>query len=213
MKIEIWTDFVCPFCYIGKRKLEKALANFPHADQVEVEYKSYQLDPNAKAVPGKSMAEIVAESKGMPVAQMEEMNQQITAMAKTVGLDYRLDKAQHSNTFDAHRLFHYAKAVGKGNDYMERLKKAYFMDSLLISDYETLSDLAADVGIDRDEAKSILSSNEYADAVRADIQEARQIGVQGVPFFVFDRKYAISGAQPDEVFEQTLTTVWNEKAN
>lgn len=213
MKIEVWTDFVCPFCYIGKRKLEHALEKFEHSDQVEVIYKSYQLDPNAKAIPGKTMNEILAESKGVPVEQMKKMNDQVTEMAKEVGLDYVLDAAQYGNTFDAHRLFHYAKTLNKSDDVMELFKKAYFIDSLSISEHESLANLVETIGIDKEAALEVLTSDQYANEVRADIKEASEIGAQGVPFFVFNRKYGISGAQPDEVFEQTLATVWAETAN
>lgn len=211
MKIEIWSDFVCPFCYIGNKHLENALEKFEYADEVEIEFKSYELDPTAKHVPGKTMAEILAESKGLPMAQVEQMNQQITQMAESTGLTFNNATAQYANTFDAHRLFQYAKSIGKGYDYDERLKKAYFTDSLLISDFDTLVELAGEIGIDKEEARAILESDRYAEEVRADVQEARQIGVQGVPFFVFDRKYAVSGAQPEEVFTQTLETTWSEK--
>ncbi|MGP6139553.1 MULTISPECIES: DsbA family oxidoreductase [unclassified Jeotgalibaca] len=211
MKIEIWSDFVCPFCYIGNKRLEDALAKFDHAEDVEIEYKSYQLDPTAKHIPGKTMNETLAELKGMPLPQVEQMNKQVAEMADTVGLTFNNDTAQYANTFDAHRLFHYAKEVGKGNEYDERLKKAYFTDSLLISDFNTLVDLAAEIGLDREEARVVLESERYASNVRAEINEAKQIGVQGVPFFVFDRKYAVSGAQPEEVFAKTLATVWSDK--
>ncbi len=212
LKIEIWTDFVCPFCYIGKRKLEQALERFEHSHEVEVEYKSYQLNPNATSVPGKTMNEILAEEKGVPVEQMKKMNDQVTQMAKEVGLNYALDTAQFGNTFDAHRLFHYAKTINKEAEMMERFKKAYFIESLSVSDHESLANLSEEIGIDKAKALEILTSDQYANDVRADIKEASEIGAQGVPFFVFNRKYGISGAQPDEVFDKTLETVWAENA-
>ena len=211
MKIEIWSDFVCPFCYIGNKHLEDALAKFSHADEVEIEYKRYQLDPTAKQLRGKTMEETLSELKGMPLEQVKQMNKQVEASAKAVGLTFNNDTAKYTNTFDAHRLFHYAKAVGKGNELDERLKKAYFTDSLLISDFDTLVTLADEVGISKEEAHSVLESDRYSDEVKAEINEAGQIGVRGVPFFVFDRKYAVSGAQPEDVFTKTLETVWAEK--
>lgn len=211
MKIEIWSDFVCPFCYIGNQHLENALAKFGHTQDIEIEYKSYQLDPDARHIPGKTMSETLAELKGMPLLQVEQMNQQVAAMAHSVGLTFHNDTAQYANTFDAHRLFHYAKSVGKGNQLDERLKKAYFTDSLLISDFDTLVELAAEIGLDTTEARAVLESDQFTEEVRSEINEAAQIGVRGVPFFVFDRKYAISGAQPEEVFTKTLETVWAEK--
>ena len=211
MKIEIWSDFVCPFCYIGNKHLENALEKFDHTDKVEIEYKSYQLDPTAKHLPGKTMEETLSELKGMPLAQVKQMNKQVEASAQAVGLTFNNDTAKYANTFDAHRLFHYAKTIGKGNELDERLKKAYFTDSLLISDFDTLVTLADEVGVSKEEARAVLNSNHYADEVNAEISEASQIGVRGVPFFVFDRKYAISGAQPEEIFTKTLETVWAEK--
>lgn len=211
MKIEIWSDFVCPFCYIGNKHLENALEKFDHTDKVEIEYKSYQLDPTAKHLPGKTMEETLSELKGMPLAQVKQMNKQVEASAQAVGLTFNNDTAKYANTFDAHRLFHYAKTIGKGNELDERLKKAYFTDSLLISDFDTLVTLADEVGVSKEEARAVLNSNRYADEVNAEISEASQIGVRGVPFFVFDRKYAISGAQPEEIFTKTLETVWAEK--
>ena len=211
MKIEIWSDFVCPFCYIGNKHLENALEKFDHTDKVEIEYKSYQLDPTAKHLPGKTMEETLSELKGMPLAQVKQMNKQVEASAQAVGLTFNNDTAKYANTFDAHRLFHYAKTIGKGNELDERLKKAYFTDSLLISDFDTLVTLADEVGVSKEEARAVLNSNHYADEVNTEISEASQIGVRGVPFFVFDRKYAISGAQPEEIFTKTLETVWAEK--
>lgn len=211
MKIEIWSDFVCPFCYIGNKHLEDALAKFSHADEVEIAYKSYQLDPTAKHLPGKTMEETLSELKGMPLEQVKKMNKHVEASAKEVGLTINNDTAKYTNTFDAHRLFHHAKAVGKGNELDGRLKKAYFTDSLLISDFDTLITLADEVGISKDDARSVLESGRYTDEVKAEINEAGQIGVRGVPFFVFDRKYAVSGAQPEDVFTKTLETVWAEK--
>lgn len=211
MKIEIWSDFVCPFCYIGNKHLEDALAEFDHTDDVEIEFKSYQLDPTAKHLPGKTMEETLSELKGMPLEQVKQMKKQVERSAEAVGLTFNNDTAKYTNTFDAHRLFHFAKEVGKGNELDERLKKAYFTDSLLISDFATLVALADEVGISKEDARTVLESNRYADEVNAEIYEAAQIGVRGVPFFVFDRKYAVSGAQPKEIFTKTLETVWADK--
>lgn len=211
MKIEVWSDFVCPFCYIANKHLEDALADFEHAKDVEIEYKSYQLDPQAQYIPGKTMNETLAELKGMPLSQVEQMNNQVANMAGNVGLQFNNDTAKYANTFDAHRLFQYAKSLSLGNQFDERLKKAYFTDSLLISDFETLINLAGELGIDREEARAVLESDRYASEVHAEIHEASKIGVQGVPFFVFDRKYAVSGAQPKEIFTKTLAAVWADK--
>lgn len=211
MKIEIWSDFACPFCYIGKRNLEKALEGFPHHKSVTIEYKSYQLDPTFEHIPGKSYYETISELKGIPLDEVKEMNEQVSAQAKAVGLDYRFDSMQYANTFDAHRLFHYAEEKGKGEAMIERLLHAYFTDSELLSDIDTLVKLAAEVGLNRQETGKLLQSKKYTQKVKEDIAVAREMGVQGVPFFVFNEKYALSGAQPSEVFTQALAKVWEEE--
>lgn len=211
LKIEVWSDFVCPFCYIGKRHLEHALEKFPHRDSVTIEYKSFQLDPNARHIPGKSFYETFSELKGMPLNQVIAMNKQVGEQAKKVGLTYRFDTMQYANTLDAHRVAKYAETAGKGKEITERFLFAYFTESKLISDHETLADLAEEVGLDREEVLNVLKSNKYMREVREDIEVARQIGVRGVPFFVFNEKYAVSGAQPEEVFVQALEKVWEEE--
>lgn len=211
MKIEIWSDFVCPFCYIGKQKMDHVLENFKHKDQIEIEFKSFELDPSARYVPGKSIYETFSESKGMPMEQVHSIFDQVTQAAKEVGLEFRFDIAQTANTFDAHRLYHYAASTGKGNEYVERLKHAHFIEGKVISDYHVLSELAQEIGVNKEDALRILESDAYTDNVRSDINEAHQIGIQGVPFFIFNRKYAISGAQPEEVFVKTLEAAWSEK--
>lgn len=212
MKVEVWSDFVCPFCYIGKRRLEHALEKFEHKDKVVVEYRSYQLDPNAKHIPGKDFYETFSELKGIPLPQVKVMNEQVGEQAKTVGLDYHFDTMKYANTFDAHRLAKYAEVKGKGNEINERLLYAYFTESRLLSDHDTLVSLARELGLDETEVKETLETNRFSKAVREDITTAQQIGVQGVPFFVFNEKYAVSGAQPEEVFIQVLEKVWEEES-
>lgn len=211
MKIEIWSDFVCPFCYIGKRRLEKALETFPHRESVSLEYKSYQLDPTAKHIPGKDFYETFSELKGMPLEQVKAMNHQVAAQAETVGLNLKFDTMKYANTFDAHRLFHFAEKEGKGEAMAERLLHAYFTESELLSDGDTLIKLAVEVGLSEDEARKVLETGKYTQKVNEDIAVARQIGVQGVPFFVFNEKYAVSGAQSPEMFTQVLEKVWEEE--
>ncbi|MEI3598308.1 MULTISPECIES: DsbA family oxidoreductase [unclassified Oceanobacillus] len=211
MKIEIWSDFVCPFCYIGKRILEKALEGFPHNESVIIEYKSYQLDPTAEHIPGKDFYKTFSELKGISLDEVKRMNEQVSAQAKLVGLDYRFDTMQYANTFDAHRLFHYAEQKGKGEAMTERLLHAYFTESELLSDIDTLVKLAAEVGLDPEETSRMLQSKKYSQKVKEDIAVAHELGVQGVPFFVFNEKYALSGAQPSEVFSQALAKVWEEE--
>src|SRR5699024_4284346 len=194
MKIEVWSDFVCPFCYIGKRRLEHALDQFPHKDDVEIEYRSYELDPNAEKNPGKSIHELMAEKFGTDVEKAKQSNEQIGKQAAEVGLVYNFDTMKHTNTFDAHRVAQYAETTDRGNEITERLLKAYFTDSKFISDVAEL-----------------LKTNAYAAQVRFDEKQAQEIGVQGVPFFVFNEKYAVSGAQPTEVFLEALEKVWEEE--
>lgn len=211
MKIEVWSDFVCPFCYIGKRRLEHALDQFPHKDDVEIKYRSYELDPNAEKNPGKSIHELMAEKFGTDVEKAKQSNEQIGKQAAEAGLVYNFDTMQHTNTFDAHRVAQYAETKGKGNEITERLLKAYFTESKLISDHDVLVDLAGEVGLAKNDVAELLKTNAYAAQVRFDEKQAQEIGVQGVPFFVFNEKYAVSGAQPTEVFLEALEKVWEEE--
>ncbi|WP_156290286.1 DsbA family oxidoreductase [Oceanobacillus salinisoli] len=211
MKIEIWSDFVCPFCYIGKRRLEHAMEKFEHNDRIAIEYKSYQLDPNAKHIPGKDFYETFSELKGMPLDQVKAMNGQVAKQAESVGLTYHFDSMKYANTFDAHRVAKYAEEKGKGKEITERFLYAYFTESKLMSDYDTLVSLAGELGLDEQEVREVLETNRYAKDVREDLNVAHQIGVQGVPFFVFNEKYAVSGAQPEEVFSEVLEKVWEEE--
>ena len=208
LKIEIWSDVMCPFCYIGKRKIEKALDEFPNKEKVEIEWKSFQLDPTTKSQPGKSTYDYLAEKYGRDRQWSIEMHENVTNQAKSEGLEYNFDKAVIANSFDAHRLSHLAKKHGKGNDLEELIFKAYFTEGKDVSEIETLVELGTNVGLDETEIRNMLASNQYKDAVQNDIMEAQQIGVRGVPFFVLDRKYAISGAQPNEVFRDTLEKAW-----
>lgn len=211
IRIEVWSDFVCPFCYIGKRRLEKAIAEFEHSDQVNVEYKSYQLDPLSEYQPDKSFYETFSALKGMPLEQAKTLNQQVTAQAKTDGLVYHFDTMKYANTFDAHRVTKFAEEQGKGQEIVERILYAYFTESKLISDHQTLTELASEVGLDPNKVAEVLNSDQYRQEVQKDIQTASQMEIKGVPFFVFNEKYALSGAQPIELFLQTLKKVWEEE--
>lgn len=208
LKIEIWSDVMCPFCYIGKRKLEGALDQFPHKDKVEIEWKSFQLDPNTQSIPGKTTGDYLAERYGRDKQWADEMQENVSNQAKAEGLEYHFDKAIIANSFDAHRLSHLAKKYHKGNELEEIIFKAYFTEGKDVANHETLVELGLQVGLDETEIRNMLASDEFADAVRSDIAEAQQIGVRGVPFFVMDRKYAVSGAQPVENFIQTLEKTW-----
>jgi predicted DsbA family dithiol-disulfide isomerase len=211
MKIEVWSDIMCPFCYIGKRHLEAALKAFPN-EQFEIEWKSFQLDPSIVPQPNKNVYEYLAERKGMSVEESKQMHASVVASAAKVGLDYHFEKAVISNSFQAHRLIQLAKTKGLGDAMEETFFKAYFTDGKDLNDGETLMELGIGIGLNTLDVKAVLEEeNLFENSVKSDISEAEQIGVRGVPFFVFDRKYAISGAQPIEHFEETIQTVLNSK--
>lgn len=210
MEVEIWSDIVCPWCYIGKRRFERALASFEHADCVAVSYRSFELDPAAPAVRGGSHAEHLARKYGMPVAQAEQLDQQMTERAAAEDLDFRFDIMRGGNTFDAHRLLHLARERGLQGEMKERLMRATFTDGLPIADKGTLADLAAEVGIPGDDARATLDRDAFATAVRRDEEQAARYGITGVPFYVADGKFAVSGAQPTEVFGQLLVQAYEE---
>ncbi|WP_410769071.1 DsbA family oxidoreductase [Fontibacillus sp. BL9] len=212
MKVEIWSDYGCPFCYIGKRRFEKALEQFPHKDEVEVIFRSFELDPNAPKETGSSMQEILAAKYGMSLEEAKAANDRVAEQAADEGLVYRFDTMIPTNTFDAHRLTHYAGEQGKMKEISERLFKAYFTDSLNIGDLDTLVFLAQGIGLNGEEAGKMLASASYSDDVRSDERMAGEIGIRGVPFFVLDEKYAISGAQPLEAFRNALQQVWEKRS-
>ncbi|MBC6610902.1 DsbA family oxidoreductase [Hymenobacter sp. BT507] len=210
MKVEIWSDIMCPFCYIGKRKFEAGLAKFAHADTVEVQWHSFELDPNMQHTPGQTIHELLAERKGVSVAQGKQMNDHMAGIAAEVGLQYDFDRVIPNNTFLAHRFLHLAAAQGKGNEAEERVFAAYFTEGKDVGDLDTLAQLGADLGLDAAEVKATLQTDAYAQQVRYDEYQAQQINVRGVPYFVFDDKYAVSGAQPAELFQEVLEKVWEE---
>jgi predicted DsbA family dithiol-disulfide isomerase len=211
MKVEIWSDIMCPFCYIGKRRFEKALAQFPYKDAVEVEWKSFQLDPGIQSEPGKNINQYLAERKGWSLEQARQLNGQVTETAASVGLHYDFDKAVVANSFDAHRFAHLASGHGLGNAAEEALFKAYFTEGRDISDHNVLVQLGLEIGLEAAEVKQALESDAYAASVREDIYEAESLGARGVPFFVLDRKYAVSGAQPEDTFSRALEQAYTER--
>ncbi len=212
MKVEIWSDVMCPFCYIGKRRFEHALAQFPQREEIEVVWKSFQLDPEMPTEAGTNINEYLAERKGWTVQYAEQVNSQVTAMAAEVGLTYDFDKAVVANSFDAHRFSHLAAQHGLGDAAEESLFKAYFTEGKNIADHAVLAELGASIGLDAAEVSATLAGTSYAGEVRQDIAEAAALGARGVPFFVIDRKYAVSGAQPQEVFLQALERSYKEYA-
>lgn len=212
MKVEIWSDYVCPFCYIGKTKYEQALAEFEHKDSIVTEMRSFELDPGTDSSLGMTTVEMLSRKYGMSMEQATTASEGVAEQAAAVGLTFRMEGQLTLNTFNAHRLAHYAEAQGKGAEMSKRLLKAYFTDNLNIDNPEQLSALAAEVGLDAADTLEVLQSERYADAVRAQEQEGSQLGIRGVPFFVIDRKFAISGAQQPEVFLETLRRAWAERS-
>ncbi len=210
MKVEIWSDIMCPFCYIGKRHFEKALANFEHKDDISVEWKSFQLNPELQSSATKTVTDYLMEAKGWTHQQASQANAQVTAMAAQAGLQYNLEKAVLANTFDAHRLIQLAKSKGKGDVMEELLFKAYFTDSENIADHVVLEKLGIEAGLSPEEINAVVTTRQYEENVHQDIYEAKQIGVRGVPYFVLNDKYAISGAQPAEIFAEALQKSWGE---
>lgn len=209
MTIEIWSDIVCPFCYLGKRKLEKALETFDADVPITIIYKSFQLMPDIQTQPGLSINEFLAREKGISPEQAREMNEYVTKQAHSLGLDYQLDRAVVANTFRAHRLLHHANSQGLQSETKERLLRAYFTEGKNIDDKATLLALADEIGLT--EVQQVLDSDDYAMEVRADQWEARQLGIKGVPFFVFNRKRAISGARELSLFSETLSQAFSEE--
>lgn len=210
MKINIWSDIRCPFCFIGKRKFEAALEKFPYKEKVEVIWRSFELDPMLKTRTDITMYEFLADLKGMAPEQAEQMHHQVTQIAEEVGLEFNMEVAVVANSFDAHRLIQLAKSKGLGAEAEEELFKAHFTEGKNIDDKETLTQLGVSIGLKEEEVSAMLSSQTYAEDVRKDESMAQAIGVRGVPFFGFDDKYAVSGAQSTETFLQTLEKSWEE---
>jgi predicted DsbA family dithiol-disulfide isomerase len=210
VKVEVWSDVVCPWCYVGKRRLESAVAQF--GEPVEVEFKSFELDPSAPRVREGSNAERLRVKYGWSEDELEAMQTRIKGIGAGEGIDLRVEDTRSGNSFDAHRLLHLAKERGLQPELKERLMRAYFTEAEPIGEPDVLARLAIEVGLDADEVAEVLAGDRYADAVRADEQLAAQLGINGVPFFVVGGRYAISGAQPAELILQALETASREEA-
>jgi len=210
MKIEIWSDVVCPWCYIGKRRLEAAVARFDHGNEVELTYRSFELDPDAPRREEQSLEEMLARKYGMSREEAIAANARITELASGEGLEYRLDRAKRGNSFDAHRLIHLAAGHGLQSAMKERLMRAYFTEGEAIGEPAVLIRLAREVGIDEEEAREIVAGDAFAAEVRNDEAKAQALGISGVPFFVIEGQWGISGAQPVELFLNALNQTWEE---
>ncbi len=211
MKVEIWSDIICPFCYIGKRKFETALQDFKEKATVEIIWRSYQLDPQLKQVPQQSVHEYLAVRKGVSTAEGKAMNDTMTATAREVGLFYDLDSAVINNTLNAHRLSHLAARYGLQNEIEEALFAAYFIQGQDVGDFKVLIEIGVAAGLKETDIKKMYETDEFREEVEADQYMAKTMGVQGVPFYVFNNKYAVSGAQSVAVFKQALEQIWSEE--
>ena len=210
MKIEIWSDIACPWCYVGKRRFEQALQQFEHAGDVEVVWRSFELDPHAPRTHAESQDELLAKKYGMPVEKARAMNERMTAEARKEGLDFHLDRVKVGNTFDAHRLVHLAAESGRAEVMKERLMRAYFTEGEAVGVPDTLVRLGAEVGLAEERVREVLNGDAYASDVRADEERARSFGISGVPFFAIDERYGVSGAQPADVLLGALRQAYEE---
>lgn len=211
MRIDIWSDVICPWCFIGKKRFERALEAFPHRDRVEVVHRSYQLDPTAPKGEVHSQREVLKTRYGMDDQRVREMMENVERTAASEGVEMRLLDGLTGNTWDAHRVLHLAREKGLQDAMLERLYKAHFVEGQSIFGAEALTKLGAEAGLEADEIRQVLDAGRYDDAITADVREAQQIGVRGVPFFVIDRRYGVSGAQPTEAFAEVLAKAWSER--
>ena len=209
MLVEVWSDVVCPWCYLGKRNLETALAGFAHGEQVDVAWRSFELDPGAPRRVEGTLQDLIVRKYALSAEQAAANNARLTALAAAAGLTYRLDRVVVGNSFDAHRLIHLAASHGLGGQAKERFLSAYFTQGAAIGDPAVLASLAGEIGLDAEEVRQVLDGEAFADSVRADEQRAAELGISGVPFFVVAGKWAISGAQPPEVIERVLAKAWD----
>ena len=210
MDINIWSDVRCPFCYIGKRKFEMALEKFPHKDKVKVVWKSFELDPNLKTNTEISSLDYFSEAKGIPKDQAVEMQQNVANIAKEVGLNFNAQNTVVANSFNAHRLIQLAKTKGLGNEIEEALFKDYFIEGKNIDDIEILTKTGVSIGLDKGLLKNLFTSDDFSKEVKQDEIDAQTLGINGVPFFVLNNKYAVSGAQSPETFLDVLEQTWEE---
>jgi len=212
VEVEIWSDIACPWCYIGKRRFEAALAEFEHRDEVHVRWRSFELDPEAPSERVGDRAERLAQKYGMTIEQARAAEQQLTGVAAGEGLAFRFDIARSGTTFDAHRVVHLAEDHGLQDAMKERLLRAYFIEGELMSDHDTLVRLAAEVGVEEQEVHELLAGDRYAQEVRDDERAADQFGISAVPTFVVDRRLGASGAQPPDALLELLRQGWAKRS-
>ncbi|QXU41350.1 DsbA family protein [Pedobacter sp. D749] len=213
MKVEIWSDVMCPFCYIGKRHFEQAIEKLPFKNEIEIDWKSFQLNPEYHNTNNETVYDYLSRSKGMPAEQAKQMTKQVVDMAANAGLSIDFDNNIPANTFNAHRLIHLAAKHSLQDLAEEKLFEAHFVNSKNIGETDVLVDLAEEIGLNRAEAEEVLKGDQFSEAVRYDIYESQNLGIRGVPYFVMDRKYGVSGAQPVQAFTDALTqsfTEWKE---
>lgn len=213
MKIDIWSDIACPFCYIGITQLKSAIDKFDHKAELELVYHSFELDPTAPERADETMSQMLVRKKGLSIGQVVGLLENITTSAKRTGLEFDLNSAKIVNTFNGHRLAHLASEQGKAGQMMDRLYKAYFTEGLSVADIPTLVKLSVEVGLDEELVRAALESDKYSDAVKADIRMASQRGIRGVPLFVIDGKHEIFGAQGQDAMLKALTQAWQDKSS
>lgn len=207
--VEIWSDIVCPWCYIGENRFEQALADFPNRDQIKVVHRSFQLDPSTPRDTRETVDEMLAKKYRKSPAEVEQMSKQVIGIANADGLPMRADRFI-ANTYDAHRLVHFATTKGLGDQMLQLLFAGHFANQKLVGDIDTLVALGVEVGLDADETRKVLESDAFSAEVDADLRRAAGFGIQGVPFFVFDEKFGVSGGQAKEVFTQAINKAWEE---
>ncbi|HET9720853.1 MAG TPA: DsbA family oxidoreductase [Solirubrobacteraceae bacterium] len=211
MQVVIWSDIACPWCYIGKRRFEAALADFEHADELEVVWRSFELDPQAPPERDGDLARLLARKYGIGVEQARETQRQMTEAAAAEGLEFHFDRARSGSTFDGHRLIHLAAAHNRQDAMKERLLRAYFTEGRLISDPDTLLELGGEVGLPAEEVHSLLATDRFGAEVRAEEQEAASLGISGVPTFIVERRIGVTGAQPAEILLEMLRRGWAQR--
>lgn len=213
MRIDVWSDFLCPFCHLGRRQLDLALEEFEHADEVDVVWHSFQLDREAPDVAEGSNVQRIADKYGVSLEQMEETHRQMALAAAEVGLDFQWEKVVGGNSYAAHRLHHYARSVGREHEFMDRLMRAWYSEGAAIGDGDTLVRLGVEAGLDHEAVRGVLESDEFGQEVRTDLALAHQIGISSVPTFVLDQKYGVSGAQGVEPILKAIRYAWEDQGN